>query len=61
MTQIENDVLFDDITILENALGSNALKVNSINANCDCAGYYSTSNDDELDTQKDTGATAKAY
>ncbi|GAB3995692.1 hypothetical protein GCM10028807_36510 [Spirosoma daeguense] len=43
-----NDILFDDRSLLEATFGENALKVSSINANCDCDGYYANQNDEDL-------------
>ena len=40
-------LLFDDITLLETALGEGALTVSSVNANCDCVSY--TAIDDDQD------------
>ncbi len=48
----ENEILFDDFALLENVLGAGALKVTSVNANCDCDGYYSTPNKEECDTDQ---------
>lgn len=36
ISTIENSLLFDDRLLLESALGKDALKVSSVNANCDC-------------------------
>jgi len=46
----ENDLLFDDVALLEKRLGAGALNITSVNANCDCDGYYSTPNKEECDT-----------
>jgi hypothetical protein len=48
----ENNLLFDDLALLENRLGIGSLKVTSVNANCDCDGYYSTPNKEECDTNQ---------
>lgn len=53
----ESEILFDDAARLENLLGRNALKTQSVNANCDCAGYTSITDDD---TQEGTGITPAA-
>ncbi len=49
---IPNELLFDDRSLLEQALGKEALNIVSINANCDCSAYYSTEDDDAIDPQK---------
>ena len=46
----ENDLLFDDFSMLENVLGAGALKVTAVNANCDCTSYSSPSNDEDRDS-----------
>ena len=48
----ENDVLFDDVALLNAALGEGSLSFSSVNANCDCNGYSSPSTDEKLDTDK---------
>ena len=50
----ENDLLFDDFALLENRLGSGALKVAAVNANCDCTSYSSISNDEDRDPDQIT-------
>jgi len=50
------NILFDDFTLLEQQLGRQRLMPTSANANCDCIGY-STSDDDE-DVRTDQIATA---
>ncbi|MEO6686046.1 MAG: hypothetical protein ABIN24_08775 [Dyadobacter sp.] len=50
----ENDILFDDVALLENMLGKNALKISSVNANCDCTSYTPTFDDEDSDTEKST-------
>lgn len=53
-----NDILFDDVYLLESFAGKESLKISSINANCDCAGYYSKPDNDDLDPQKSPGASS---
>lgn len=48
----ENDLLFDDFSMLENVLGAGALKVTAVNSNCDCDGYDSTSTKEDHDTDQ---------
>lgn len=48
----KNEILFDDVTLLENRLGAGALNITSVNANCDCDGYYPTPNKEEYDTDQ---------
>lgn len=48
----ESNLLFDDLALLENKFGIGSLKVTSVNANCDCDGYYSTPNNEECDTDQ---------
>lgn len=50
----ENDILFDDLTALENKLGVGALTVISVNTNCDCSSYCFPSNPDDCDTDQST-------
>ncbi|WP_421825905.1 recombinase family protein [Larkinella sp.] len=57
----ESDILFDDGSFFEQAFGKNALKVSSINANCDCSSYYSTEDDDAVDSGQITVSAAEAY
>lgn len=45
----ENDILFDDFTLLENRFGIGSLKVTSVNANCDCAGDSNPSTNKDHD------------
>ncbi|QMW05405.1 recombinase family protein [Spirosoma foliorum] len=57
----EADIFFDDRSLLETALGKDALKVSSINANCDCSAYYSTENDDLVNTHQITASATATY
>ncbi|MEA5402098.1 hypothetical protein VB776_04175 [Arcicella sp. DC2W] len=61
MTTFTNthSILFDDFSTLENLLGKGILKRKSLNANCDCDGYTSTEEDDEMDTPKSTAITSQ--
>ncbi|MEA5260318.1 hypothetical protein VB264_21140 [Arcicella aquatica] len=61
MTTFTNthSLLFDDLSTLESLLGKGVLKNKSLNANCDCAGYTSTDDDDEMDTSKSTETTSQ--
>lgn len=46
----ENNILFDDITLLEKTLGEGSLNISSINANCDCVSYTTLDDDQDLNT-----------
>lgn len=50
MTQIENDLLFDDATALENSLGESGKSIASLTANCDCTSYSETHDNEDTDT-----------
>lgn len=50
----QNDILFDDITLLENTLGVGALKVTAVNANCDCVNTPSNLTHQNADTNQIT-------
>lgn len=50
----ENNLLFDDRAVLENRFGIGSLKVTSVNTNCDCDGYSSTSTNEDIDTDQIT-------
>lgn len=54
LTTIENDILFDDATILENSLGKGYLNLTAENLSpdCNCSGYTSIEDDEESDTAK---------
>ncbi len=53
MTSINNqDILFDDFSILIKLIGKNELNRPSTNNDCDCAGYSSTSSDEDFDTHQ---------
>lgn len=56
----ENGILFDDVALLENRLGAGALKITSINTNCDCTSYSSPSNDEDRDSDKVTESALTA-
>jgi hypothetical protein len=45
----ENEILFDDFSMLENRLGAGALNITSVNTNCDCTSYSSPSNEEDRD------------
>ncbi|QMW06724.1 recombinase family protein [Spirosoma foliorum] len=48
----ENNILFDDRSLLEAAFGERVLKVSSANANCDCISYSSTADDEDIRTDQ---------
>lgn len=50
MTQIENELLFDDATALENTLGESSKKIASLTANCDCTGYTETQDNEDTNS-----------
>ncbi|WP_147276943.1 hypothetical protein [Runella aurantiaca] len=56
----ENEILFDDFTLLENRLGQGALKVTSVNANCDCANDPARSTYEYVDPYKVTESAPAA-
>lgn len=47
MTQIENDLLFDDAGALENTLGETRKNLTSLSADCDCISYTEFPEDDD--------------
>lgn len=49
-TSSENNILFDDFSILTKLTGNNISVNISPNSDCDCTGYISTPNQDEFDT-----------
>jgi DNA invertase Pin-like site-specific DNA recombinase len=57
----EHEILFDDRSLLEAALGEKALRTSSINANCDCDGYSATQNDEDFNTHPSTASAASIY
>ena len=59
-TAIENDILFDDFSLLTHMLGTNGLVKLSQSNDCDCTGYTSTSNQDNCDTNQITTSVGKA-
>lgn len=61
MSTNDSDVLFDDRTILKAALGKNALLVSAINADCDCDGYYSSQDNEDLDSHQIAPTAASTY
>lgn len=50
MNHFENNLLFNDWYLLENQLGTDTLKVSSVNTNCDCDGYSYDLTDDDHDS-----------
>jgi hypothetical protein len=48
----ENDILFDDFSILTKLTGKSTLINLSPNSDCDCTGYSSTSNQDNFETHQ---------
>lgn len=56
----EHDFFFDDRALLEAALGQDAMKITSINANCDCSSYYSPETDEAVDPRQVTASVAAA-
>ena len=50
MTQIENELLFDDATALENTLGESTESIASLTANCDCTSYSDIHDDESKDS-----------
>lgn len=61
MTSIsQQDILFDDISILKAIIGHKSVNTPTLNANCDCAGYTSTQDDDDFNTNQIAIATSEA-
>jgi hypothetical protein len=56
----ENDLLFDDVALVNAALGEGSLRLSSVNANCDCVSYTSVGDDEEIDTPVSSRAFAAA-
>lgn len=56
----EQQVFFDDRSLLESALGQEAMKITSVNANCDCSSYYSPETDEAVDPRQVTASVAAA-
>ncbi len=56
----ENDILFDDFSILNSLIGSHTLAGISANSDCDCTGYTSTPEQDEFDTIQITSSFGEA-
>lgn len=54
VTHNENDILFDDVSILIKLSGKNQLTYLSPNNDCDCISNFTTSNQDECDTDQIT-------
>lgn len=52
VTDNENDILFDDISILTKLSGKNELIHLTPNNDCDCISNFATSNQDECDTNQ---------
>lgn len=50
----KNEILFDDHSILKQLLGQRELTLSTPNTDCDCTGYSSTSNDEDVDTDQIT-------
>ncbi|GAB3515914.1 hypothetical protein GCM10027442_32580 [Emticicia fontis] len=48
----ETDIQFDDLSILKTIIGKSNIKNLSSNNDCDCAGYTSTSTQDDRDTNQ---------
>ena len=59
-TEFESDLLFDDFSILKNLNGGNAVRLASPVSDCDCIGYNSTSNNDDINTDKITASVGQA-
>lgn len=48
----ENDLLFDDLSVLTKLTGKNNLAIIASNSDCDCSGYTSTLNIEDSDTHQ---------
>lgn len=61
MTAInEQEILFDDFSILEKLVGHKQLNLSSPTNDCDCIGYTAPSSDDNLDTDQVTQFAGQA-
>jgi hypothetical protein len=56
----ENDVLFDDVALLNAALGEGSMSFSSVNENCDCVSYTSVGDEEAIDTPISSRAFASA-
>lgn len=48
----DNSILFDDRALLEKTVGKDAIKVSSVNTNCDCASYPLTARYDDRNSDQ---------
>lgn len=58
MTDFDQNLLFDDAAIIEDTLGKGSLSLTAVTGNCDCSGYTSIQDDEEIDTPESTGTPA---
>ncbi|WKN45416.1 hypothetical protein [Tunicatimonas pelagia] len=58
MTDFNHDLQFDDTAILEDTLGEGSLSLTAVTGNCDCSGYTSIQEDEEIDTPESTRTPA---
>ena len=54
------DLLFDDGLLLENRLDKERLSIPSLNANCDCGGYYPAKEPEDNDTDQSAAPSGQA-
>lgn len=59
ITDNENDILFDDISILVKSSSKNRLIHLSPNNDCDCVSNFTTLNQDECDTDQITSTSGQ--
>lgn len=50
MTDFDHNLLFDDAAVLEETLGESCSSLTAVTGNCDCSGYTSIQDDDEINT-----------
>lgn len=58
MTDFDYDLLFDDTSVLEETLGKGSSSLTAVTGNCDCSGYTSIQDDEEIDTPEGFGTSA---
>ena len=56
--EFENDLFFDDLTLLETKLGAGVLSSTSVNTDCDCSSYTALPDDEDIDSEKGPGTAA---
>lgn len=57
-SELEHNLLFDDVALLKTKLGTGYSRVTSVNADCDCSGYTSTPDDEGFNPAEGSGTAA---